>query len=142
MVGTKNVTPAGGGDDQDPPRSFRQVRVKTVYLEHQGGKKKRRLDRATRAAIAAAAADQAERGGQLRISSNQIAFQVRRLASWSHSSTARSTPSDLVSTLPPTSPAPVALEPSTTPTATTTSTTPASTAPAHASTPPIPPPRF
>jgi hypothetical protein len=39
------------------------------------GKKKRRLDRATHAAIAAAtAADQVEQGGQLRISSDQIVF--------------------------------------------------------------------
>ena len=70
----KNVTPSRGGDDQDPPRSFRQVRVKTVYLEQQGGKKKRRLDRATRVVIAVAAVDQVEQGGQLRIASDQIAF--------------------------------------------------------------------
>jgi hypothetical protein len=140
MVRTKNVTPSGGGDDQDPPRPFRQDKGKTVYLEQQGGKKKRRLDRATRAAIAVVAVDQAEQGGQLRIFSDQISFLVCRLSSWTRSSTARSTPSDRVSTPAPTSPAPASLEPSTTPTATTISTTPASTAPA--STPPILPPRF
>jgi hypothetical protein len=37
-----------------------------VYLEQQEGRKKWRLDRATRAALAATvAAEQAERGGQL-----------------------------------------------------------------------------
>jgi hypothetical protein len=51
-----NVTPSGGGDDQDPPCPFRQYKGKTVYLEQQGGKKKRRLDRATPAAIVAMAA--------------------------------------------------------------------------------------
>jgi hypothetical protein len=55
---------ARGGDDEDPPRPFRQVKGKTVYLEQQEGRKKRRLERAARAAIAAAAAaaEQAERG--------------------------------------------------------------------------------
>ena len=50
MVRTKNVTP-GGGDDQDLPRPFKQDKGKTVYLEQQGGKKKCRLDRATRATV-------------------------------------------------------------------------------------------
>jgi hypothetical protein len=36
---------ARGGDDEDPPRPFRQVKGKTVYLEQQEGRKKRRLDR-------------------------------------------------------------------------------------------------
>jgi hypothetical protein len=73
---------ARGGDDEDPPRPFRQVKGKTVYLEQQEGRKKRRLDRGARVALAAAAtAEQAERGDQLRISSDQIAYRVRRLAS-------------------------------------------------------------
>jgi hypothetical protein len=129
----------GGGDDEDPPCPFRQVKGKIVYLEQQEGIKKRRLYRAARAALAAAA-NQAKQGGQLRISSDQIAYRVRRLASRTRSSTALSTSSDPVSTPPPTSTAPAALESSTTPTVSTTSTTPASTAPAFA--PPIPPPRF
>jgi hypothetical protein len=88
MVRTKNITPSGGGDDEDPPRPFRQVKGKTVYLEQQEGREKRRLDRAARAAlVAAATADQAEQGGQLRISSNQIAYRVRCLASRPRSST-------------------------------------------------------
>ena len=75
MVRTKNVTLLGGGEDQDPPRPFRQVKGKTVYLEQQEGHKKRRLDRAARAALAAAAAaEQAERGDQLQIPSDQIAY--------------------------------------------------------------------
>jgi hypothetical protein len=54
---------ARGGDDEDPPRPFRQVKGKTVYLEQQEGRKKRCLDRAAQAAIAATtAAEQAERG--------------------------------------------------------------------------------
>jgi hypothetical protein len=57
MARTKNVTPSGGGDDEDPPRPFRQVKGKTVYLEQQEGKKKRCLDRAARAALVAAAID-------------------------------------------------------------------------------------
>jgi hypothetical protein len=61
MVRTKNVSVPGGGDDEDPPRSFRQVKGKIVYLEQQEGRKKRRMDRAARAALAAAAADRAER---------------------------------------------------------------------------------
>jgi transposase len=66
MVRTKNVTPSGGGDDEDPPRPFRQVKGKIVYLEQKESKKKRSMDRGARAALAAAAAaDQAERGGQL-----------------------------------------------------------------------------
>jgi hypothetical protein len=141
MVRTKNVTPSGGGDDEDPPRPFRQVKGKTVYLEQQEGRKKRRMDRAARAALAAvAAADQDEQGGQLRISSDQIAYHVRRLASRPRSSTTHSTPFDPVSTPPPTSLASIALEPSTTPNVSSTSTTPASTAPTSA--PPIPQPRF
>jgi hypothetical protein len=55
MVRTKNITPAGGGNDQDPPRPFRQDKGKDDYLELQGGKKKRKLDTATRAAVAAVA---------------------------------------------------------------------------------------
>jgi hypothetical protein len=115
-----------------------------VYLEQQEGRKKRRVDRATRAALAeASATEQAERGGQLLISSDQIAYRVRRLAS-RPLSTAPSTPSATVSTPPPTSPAPVAPEPSTTSAIPTTSTTPASTFPPPApnSALPIPPPRF
>jgi hypothetical protein len=66
MVRTKNVTPSGGGDDEDPPRPFRQVKWKTVYLEQQERRKNIRMDRATRATLAAAAAaDQAERGGKM-----------------------------------------------------------------------------
>jgi hypothetical protein len=66
MVRTKNVSAPGRGDDEDPPRPFRQVKGKTVYLEQQEGRKKRRMDRAARAALAAiAAAEQAERGGQM-----------------------------------------------------------------------------
>jgi hypothetical protein len=66
MVRTKNVSLSGGGNDEDPPRHFRQVKGKTVYIEQQEDKKKRRMDRAARAALAAAAAaEQAERGGQL-----------------------------------------------------------------------------
>jgi hypothetical protein len=66
MVRTKNVSALGGGDDKDPPRPFRQVKGKTVYLEQHEGRKKQRLDRAARVALAAAA-EQAERGGQLQI---------------------------------------------------------------------------
>jgi hypothetical protein len=40
MVRTKNVTPAGGDDDQDPPCPFRQDNDKEVYLEQQGGKRR------------------------------------------------------------------------------------------------------
>jgi hypothetical protein len=54
---------ARGGDDEDPPRPFRQVKGKTVYLEQQEGRKKRRLDRVARAV--AAVAEQAEQGAQL-----------------------------------------------------------------------------
>jgi hypothetical protein len=87
MVRKKNVSAPGGGDDEDPPRPFRQVKDKTVYLEQQEGCKKQRLDRATRTALATAvAAEQAERGGQLQISSDQIAYRVRRLASRPRSS--------------------------------------------------------
>jgi hypothetical protein len=56
MPHMKNVSAPGGGDDEDPPRPFRQVKGKTVHLELQKGRKKRRLDRAARAAMAAAAA--------------------------------------------------------------------------------------
>jgi hypothetical protein len=64
MVRTKNVSALGGGDNEDPPRPFRQVKGKTVYLEQQEGRKKRRLDRAARVALpATSAAEQAERGG-------------------------------------------------------------------------------
>jgi hypothetical protein len=112
-----------------------------VYLEQQEGRKKRRLDRAARAAIAAAA-EQAEQGAQLQISSDQIAYRVRRLASRPRSS-APTTPTT-TTTPPPTSPAPVTPAPSTTSAIPTTSTTPASTAPPSAplSAPPIPPARF
>jgi hypothetical protein len=55
MVRTKNVSAPGGGDDEDPPRPFRQVKGKTVYLEQPEGRKKRRLDRAARAALAVTA---------------------------------------------------------------------------------------
>jgi hypothetical protein len=56
MVRTKNVSAPGGGDDEDPPRPFRQVKGKTMYLEQQEGCKKRRMDRAVRAALAAVVA--------------------------------------------------------------------------------------
>jgi hypothetical protein len=128
MVRTKNVSAPGGGDDDDPPRPFRQVKGKTVYLEQQEGCKKRRLDRA-----ACAAAEQVERGGQLQISSDQIAYRVCRLASRPRSS-APSTPAT-ATTPPPTTPAPVAPEPSTT----LASTLPP---PAPISAPPIPPTHF
>jgi hypothetical protein len=141
MPRTKNVSASGGGDDEDPPRPFRQVKGKTVYLEQQEGRKKRCLDRAARAAAAAAAAaEQAEQGAQLQIPSDQIAYRVRRLASRSRSS-APTTPTT-ATTPPPTSSAPVTPAPSTTSAIPTTSTTPASTAPAPASAPPIPPARF
>lgn len=79
MVRTKNVTPGGGGDHQDPPCPIRQEKGKVVYLEQQGGKKKCSLDRANRAAEAATgAAERAEHGGQMRIGSDQIAYHVRR----------------------------------------------------------------
>jgi hypothetical protein len=35
MPRTKNVSAPGGGDDEDPRRPFRQIKGKTVYLEHQ-----------------------------------------------------------------------------------------------------------
>jgi hypothetical protein len=143
MVRTKNVSTPGGGDDEDPPRPFRQIKGKTVYLEQQEGRKKRHMDRVAREALAAAAAvEQTERGGQLQISSDQIAYRVRRLTSRPRSS-APSTPATATTT-PPTSPAPVALEPSTTSAIPTTSTTPASTVPPPAPifAPPIPPAHF
>jgi hypothetical protein len=87
---------------------------------------------------ARAAAEQAELGGQLQISSDQIAYRVRCLASRPRSS-APSTPTT-ATTPPPTAPAHVALEPSTTSAIPTTSTTPASTVPPLA--PPIPLARF
>jgi hypothetical protein len=99
MVCTKNVSASGRGDDEDPPRSFRQVKGKTVYLGQQEGRKKRRMDRAARAALAAVAAvEQAERGGQLQISSDQIAYRVRRLTSWPRSS---APPTPATATTPP-----------------------------------------
>jgi hypothetical protein len=141
MPRMKNVSASGRGDDEDPPRPFKQVKGKTVYLEQQEGHKKRRLDRATRAAQAAAA-EQAERGGQLQISSDQIAYRVRRHASRPRSS-APTTPAT-ATTPPPTSPAPVTPAPFTTSAIPTTSTTLASTAPPPApfSAPPIPPAHF
>jgi hypothetical protein len=57
MVRTKNVSAPEGGDDEDPLCPFRQVKGKTVYLEQQEGRKKRRLDRAAWAALVAAAAE-------------------------------------------------------------------------------------
>jgi hypothetical protein len=139
----KNVSVPGGGDDEDPPRPFRQVKGKMIYLDQQEGHKKRHLDRAARAALAAAAAaEQAERGDQLRISSDQIAYRVQRLPSRPRSS-APTTPTT-ATTPPPTSPAPVTPAPSTTSAIPTTPTTLASTAPPPAplSAPPIPPARF
>jgi hypothetical protein len=121
----KNVSVPGGGDDEDPPRPFRQVKGKTVYLEQQEGRKKHRLDKA--ALAAATAAEQAARGDQLRISSDQIAYRVRCLASWPRSS-APTTPTT-ATTPPPTSPALVTPAPSTTSAIPATSTTPASTTP-------------
>jgi hypothetical protein len=142
MSRMKNVLAPGGGDDEDPPCPFRQVKWKTVYLEQQEGRKKRCLDRAARAALAVvAAAKQAERGDQLRISSDQIAYRVRRHASRPRYSTP-STPAT-ATTPPPTSPAPVTPAPSTTSAIPTTSTTLPSTAPSSPlSAPPIPPARF
>jgi hypothetical protein len=142
MPHTKNVSVPGGGDDEDPPRPFRQVKGKTVYLEQQEGCKKRLLDRAARAAAAAAAAaKQVEQGAQLQIPSDQIAYRVRHHASRPRSS-APTTPSN-ATTPPPTSPAPVTPATSTTSAIPTTSTTLASTAPsAPLSAPPIPPARF
>jgi hypothetical protein len=148
MVRTKNVLVPGGGDDEDTPRPFKQVKGKTVYLEQQEGRKKRRLDRVARAALVAAAVEQAERGGQLQISSNQIAYRVRRVASRPRSSapsTPATTTTPATATTPPhTSPAPVTPTPSTTSAIPTTSTTSASTAPPPApfSAPPIPLARF
>jgi hypothetical protein len=101
MPRTKNVSAPGGGDDENPPRPFRQVKGKTVYLEQQEGRKKRRLDRA--ALAAAAAAEQVERGDQLQISLDQIAYRVQHLASQPRSS-APTTPTT-ATTPPPTSPA-------------------------------------
>jgi hypothetical protein len=138
----KNVSAPGGGDDEDPPRPFKQVKGKTVYLEQQEGRKKQRLDRAARAA--ASAAEQVERGDQLQISSDQITYRVRHLAS-RPSSSAPTTPTTpaTATTPPPTSPAPVTPVPSTTSAIPTTSTTLAYTAPsAPLSAPPIPPARF
>jgi hypothetical protein len=131
MPRTKNVSAPGGGNDEDPRRPFRQVKGKTVYLEQQEGCKKRRMDRAARAA---AAAEQAELGDQPQTPSDQIAYRVRRLASRPRSSTPTT-----ASTPPPTLPAPV-----TTDAPSTTSITPASTAPPPApiSAPPIPSARF
>ena len=142
MPRTKNVSAPGGGDDEDPPRPFWQVKGKTVYLEQQEGRKKRRTDRAARAAVATtAAAAQAELGDQPQTPSDQIAYRVRRLTSRPRSSTHTS-----VSTPPPTLPAPVTpVAPSTTTAIPATSSTPASTAPpppAPVSAPPVPPPRF
>jgi hypothetical protein len=111
---TKNVSSSRGGDDEDPPHPFRQVKGKIVCLEQHEGRKKRHMDRVARAAlVAAAAAEQVERGGQLQISSDQIAYLVRHLASRPRS-TAPPTPSATVSTPPPTSPDLVTPEPSTT----------------------------
>ena len=56
MVQTKNVSLSGGGDDEDPPGPFRQVKGKIVYLEQQEGSKKHLMDKASRAALAVAAA--------------------------------------------------------------------------------------
>jgi hypothetical protein len=140
MPRTKNVLAPGGGDDEDPPRPFRQVKGKTVYLEQQEGRKKRHLDRAARAALAiAAASEQAERGAQLQIPSDQIAYRVHRLAS-----RPRSSAPTTATTPPSTSPAPVTPAPSTTSAIPTTSSTLASTAPPPAPlfAPPIPLARF
>jgi hypothetical protein len=142
MPRTKNASASGGGDDEDPRRPFRQVKGKTVYLEQQEGRKKRRTDREARAAAAAeAAAAQAALGDQPHVPSDQIAFRARRLTSRPRSSTHTS-----ASTPPPTLPAPVTpIAPSTSTAIPTSSTTPASTAspaPAPASAPLVPPPRF
>jgi hypothetical protein len=50
MPRTKNVSAPGGGDDEDPRCPFRQVKSKTIYLEQQEGRKKRRTDRIASAA--------------------------------------------------------------------------------------------
>jgi type II secretory pathway pseudopilin PulG len=140
MPRTKNASASGGGDDEDPRRPFRQVKGKTVFLEQQEGRKKRRMDREARAvAAAAAAAAQAALGDQPHVPSDQIAFRARRLVSRPRSSTHTS-----ASTPPLTLPAPVTPIAPSTSTAIPT-TTPASTAtpaPAPASAPPVPPPRF
>jgi hypothetical protein len=130
-VAHEECVSARGGDDEDPRRPFRQVKGKTVYLEQQEGRKKRRMDRAAQAvAAAAAAAEQADLGDQPQTPSDQIAYRVRRLASRPRSSTHTT-----ASTPRPTLPAPV------TPVApSTTSTTPAFAAPPPV--PPIPPARF
>jgi hypothetical protein len=136
----KNVSAPGGGNDEDPRCPFRQVKGKTIYLEQQEGRKKRRTDRAAHAAAAAAAAAQAELGDQSQTLSDQIAYCVRRLAS-----RPRSSSHTTASTPPPTLPAPITpVAPSTTIAIPATSTTPASTAPppAPASAPPVPLPRF
>jgi hypothetical protein len=36
MVRTKNVTPSGGGDDQDPPCPFKQERARLSTLSSKG----------------------------------------------------------------------------------------------------------
>jgi hypothetical protein len=79
MVRTKNVTLARGGDDEDPLCPFKHDKGKEVYLEQQGGKKKHRLYRATRATITAVVVERAEQGGHMRISSDKITFRVRCL---------------------------------------------------------------
>jgi hypothetical protein len=145
MVRTKNVTPVGGGDDQDPICPFRLDKGKYVYLEQQGGKKKRKMDRASRAAVAAATTERAEQGGQLRICSNQITFRVCRLSSQTRSTPARFDPSSPVTTTTPpssTTPASATPVPITTIATPTASTTPTSTILTPSTTPPIPPPRF
>jgi hypothetical protein len=128
MPRTKNASAPGGGDDEDPRRPFRQVKGKTVFLEQQEGRKKRRTDREARAAAAAAAAAaQAALGDQPQTPSDQIAYRVRRLTSRPRSSTHTS-----ASTPPPTLPAPVTpIAPSTT-----------TSIPATSTAPPVPPPRF
>jgi hypothetical protein len=68
---------ARGRRRQGPSSPLQAGQGEDVYLEQQEDRKKRRLDRAARATLAAAVAEQAERGGQLQISSDQIAYRVR-----------------------------------------------------------------
>jgi hypothetical protein len=106
MSRTKNVSVPGEEMTRTLLAPLGRSRGKTLYLEQQEGRKKRHLDRVARAALAVvAAAEQVERGDQLWISSDQIAYRVRRLASRPRSSA----PTTLTTTTtpPPTSSAPV-----------------------------------
>jgi hypothetical protein len=56
---------ARGRRRRGPSSPLQAGQGEDVYLEQQEGRKKRRLDRAAPATLAAAVAEQAERGGQL-----------------------------------------------------------------------------